>query len=711
MVKLSDHNWDVRYSSATHNLIEDFFVPALSSSRYYYRIAAFFSSTSIAAAARGISAFIENGEKMYLIVGSQLSEEDVVAIEKGLANIDDVLHKKWEECKHDFDKDIIRKRFELLAWLVANGKLEIRIGINKDEMGNYLPSEKSLFHEKILIFEDYDGNMIQLDGSINETWNAWKMNRESFCVHRSWTKGEEKFIETAKSDFDRIWGNVDRTSEVLNLPEAIEKDLISLRPKSLPNPHDEMDFDMSDLTLSLKNNSRHLRNYQEEAIKAWIDNDHIGILEMATGTGKTFTAMSAIKSLDVESKVLLIVVPQKELANQWLEECEKTFEDIQKIILPCHSGTGWKKDISRTLRQAKKEKKLCILIVVINTLRNKEFLSKISSFLEDSYLIIDEVHEIGSTENRKVLQQLEKINYRLGLSATPDRLWDDEGNKAIQEYFKGPPIFVWDMKKAISPPEGYDSCLCPYKYYLHDCSLTMGELERYEELSLKLKQLIAIKTKGGLVQLKDIDNDSSITKLLTQRADIIKECENKSLVLKNILKHQSGPLNKCLVYCNDKEHMDKVSSTIFEMGFNCLKFYGDLDIDVREAIFEQFEKGSVQFLVAIKCLDQGIDLPFCDSAIILASSRNPREYIQRRGRVLRLHMNKEFAIIHDILVFPYPVNDLKSGKKKLNDYEATMLENQLERIRIFMENAQNSAENLLKRIYYGDIIIDSKEEV
>ncbi|MDG6245049.1 MAG: phospholipase D-like domain-containing protein, partial [Methanolobus sp.] len=189
---LRDHPWSIRYSSGTHDLVEDFFIPALSRSRFYYRIAAFFSSTSLAVAARGISAFVDRGEKMYLIVGAQLSNEDVVAIEKGLKNIDEVLHKKWEECKADFENDLIKKRFELLAWLIANGKLEIKIGINKDENGRYLPFHISLFHEKVLIFEDHEGNMIQLDGSINETGQAWNSNRESFCVHRSWIEGEEK---------------------------------------------------------------------------------------------------------------------------------------------------------------------------------------------------------------------------------------------------------------------------------------------------------------------------------------------------------------------------------------------------------------------------------------------------------------------------------------------------------------------------------------
>ncbi|ABE52443.1 DEAD/DEAH box helicase family protein [Methanococcoides burtonii] len=726
---LLDFSWSTRYSSATHDLIQDFFVPALSRSRYYYRIAGFFSSTAIAAAARGISAFVENGEKMYLIIGSQLSQEDVDAINTGTKKIDATLYEKWDVCKEDFENNVVKKRFELLAWLIANDKLEIKIGVNKDKNGNYLSSEDSLFHEKVLIFEDYDGNRIQIDGSINETGKAWRENRESFCVHRSWEKGHKEFINSAMDDFNKIWSNQDNTSEVMDLPIALKKDLISIRPKNVPNPHDEIDFTYEELNAKYDEGSSYggcsfhestdacdqstkksLRNYQEEAIQAWVDNEYRGILEMATGTGKTFTALNAIKQLDLKSKLLLIGVPQRELANQWTEECKSVFGDVPNRMILCYSNTGWKMNIEREIRQSKREKALCIIIVVFGTMRGNEFVSKIGNLLrENMYLIIDEVHEIGSSENRKILSQFTDIKYRLGLSATPERAWDEEGNSAIQEYFGKEPIFVWDMEKAIRPPDGYEPCLCQYKYHLHDCSLTGDELDRYEELSEKIKKQIAIKTNGGHIDIQNIENGTYLQILLNQRADIIKECKDKFRVLKEILVEESDSLNKCLVYCNDKDHMNEVAEMIEREGFKCRKFYGDLNPKNKEHVFDSFKNGDLQFLVAIKCLDQGIDIPVCNSAIILTSSRNPREYIQRRGRILRLHKNKEFAIVHDMFVFPRPVDELKSGKSKLSDYEITLIKNQLQRISIFMDNAINGAENMIKKLEYGDIIIDSME--
>ncbi len=703
MESLKEYNWDTRYSSATHNLIEDFFIPALARSKSYYRIAGYFSSTSIAAALRGVSAFVKNGEKMYLVIGSELTQADADAINKGIVEMKDYLEQKWDECIKDLSNDIIRNRFEALSWLIANNKLEIRIGVNKDSKGNYLSADVSKFHEKILIFEDYDGNRIQIDGSINETWKAWKENRESFCVHKSWIDGNEIFIETAKKNFDKVWLNLDDTCEVMDLPEAIKKKILSIIPKNKPSVEDEIDF-LEDIE---EPEEKNLRKYQEEAIQSWTNHNYIGILEMATGTGKTFTALSAIKRLNLESKLLLIGVPQKELASQWVYVCESVLKKVNKRIIPCFSDTNWKDNLQREIRQSQRENSLCIIISVFNTMRTQQFLKKIVPNIDKTYLIVDEVHEIGSSENRKILPVLSGIKYRLGLSATPNRLWDDEGNEALSNFFNGNPIFKWDMEKAIHPPEGYEPCLCEYKYYIHECNLNKEELENYENLSKKISRRIASLFKGGKKDFSKVNNDNSLNLLMFKRAEIIKKCENKSKILDNILTNYLDDLKKCLIYCNDKNHMEEVSKQILSEGFQCRKFFGEMDSEERERVFNSFEKEDVRFLVAIKCLDQGIDLPICNSAIILASSKNPREYVQRRGRILRLHDEKPFSIVHDILVLPYPLEDLKSGKKTLYDFEANILKNQIERLKIFAENSLNSSENYLKILDFGNIITQS----
>ncbi len=663
---------------------------------------------AIAAAFRGISSFVENGEKMFLIVGSELTADDVNAINKGILKVDEILTRKWEDCFKDFNNDIIKKRFELLSWLIANDKLEIRIGINKDESGRYLTANEAIFHEKILIFEDYDKSQIQVDGSINETWRAWRKNRESFCVHKSWVEGNDIFIKTAKAEFDKVWLSKDPTCEAVELPDAVKNRLLSITPAHKPEIEDEVDFSFEEFEEE-ESKTVTLRRYQLEAITAWNDNNHIGVLEMATGTGKTVTALCAIKNLPLKGRMLIIGVPQKELAAQWETQCESVFIDTPKQIIPCHSDTDWKSNLSREIRQCIRNESLGIIIAVFNTMRSAKFQDIIKNIIGDAYLILDEVHELGSFENRKMFHMFDNVKYRLGLSATPSRVWDSEGDEAIQKFFGGKPIFVWDMDKAINPPEGYERCLCPYKYHLHECSLIDDESAKYEELSNRINRKIATLMSQGK-KISSIDDEPALKMLLFERANLIKECLGKDEILSDILEKKDNELLKCLVYCNDEKHMDKASSIISGKGLSCRKFFGQMDEDERERVFDSFTNSDVQFLVAIKILDQGIDLPICNSAIILSSSQNPREYVQRRGRILRLHKSKEYAIVHDIIVFPKKYADLKTGKVKLEVYEANLLKTQIKRMDIFMENSLNKAENFLKKLEYGDIITNSLKE-
>ncbi len=715
MKRLRDYSWKPRYSGRRDDLINDFYVPALERSRFYYRSAGYFRSSAIAVAFRGISAFIENGEKMFFIVGASLTEKDTEALNRGHVGIDEVLYKKWEECKSDFDSNLIMKRFQLLSWLIANDKLKFRIAINKDGKGRYLSSDKSYYHPKILIFEDYEGDKIQLDGSINETMKAWINNRENFAVHKSWIVEDNKYVKDAQDEFDELWRKHDPQTEIVDIPEAIKKDLITFAPSKRPQKDFDVDFSEENIMKIIRREGKKdLRKYQKEAIDALHKNNFVGILEMATGTGKTFTALKAVSQLELKSKFLFICVPQKELAEQWKEECQGIFRNIKHDIILCYSDNpSWKNALPRFIRKIKRENKLGIIIVLLPTLRGNSkqnyFIEETNSVYDDSYLIIDEVHEAGSYENRKIFPKLEKIKVRIGLSATPNRVWDNEGNEAITSFFDGEKIFSWDMKKAINPPEGYEPCLCKYLYHLFEAHLNETELKRYEGLSKQISKKIAMLTQGGKVSIKHISDEKSLTLLLNKRAEIIKTCEDKFRVLKNIIDKYPQELSKCLIYCNDKKHMGKTSKILWKKGLSSRQYDGDIKGEQRRKILDNFKKSNLRFIVAIKCLDQGIDIKSCNSAILLTSSKNPREYIQRRGRVLRLHESKDFAHIFDILVLPYPIDGLISGKVGLYEYEYNLFINQLERIKLFIENSENYDENYLNLLKYEDIKVIKNE--
>lgn len=712
---LKDVEWNYRYSGRNDDLINDFYIPALSKSKYYYRVAGYFRSSALIAAFRGVNAFVESGHKMFFIVGAELTKEDIESIQRGEVQVEDIIFKNWETCKDELKKNNYNSRLDLLAWLVAHDKLEIRIGLNKDKEGNLLRAKESAFHSKILIFEDEQGNKIQLDGSINETWRAWKENRENFCVHKSWVSDQIQYIETAMDEFNILWKRLDNSAEVMPLPEAIRRELIDMVPKHRPEIKDELEFIdkvTKDMIGGVLKENKSLRKYQQEAIDSWKENGFNGILEMATGTGKTFTAIKSFTLLGNDFNLLLVGVPQKELAKQWNIECNNIISRDDKRILECHSDSkGWKDKISRILRQGKREKSLVVLICVYDTMRTKIFQESIKEYVDEkTVMIFDEVHELGSKENRKLLDYFSGSMYRLGLSATPERAWDKKGNDSIKSFFGKTPIFVWDMKKAINPPKGYPKSLSDYKYYIHNASLDEEELLEYEELSRSIRKRVAILTKGGKIPFTLVMDDPLLKKMLLDRAKIQKKCKNKNDVLKYILKNHISELKKCLIYCNDKDHMDEVIRIITKMGLKCLKFFGEMNSEERDNVFYKFAKQDVQFLVAIKCLDQGIDIPIVDSAIILTSSRNPREYVQRRGRILRLHEDKDFSVLHDIFVFPHPFEELKKGLHKLYDFEVSLLENQIERIKIFTENSLNRAENLLSLLDYGKVVeVSSKQ--
>jgi len=355
---------------------------------------------------------------------------------------------------------------------------------------------------------------------------------------------------------------------------------------------------------------------------------------------------------------------------------------------------------------SKDGEKTLFVIAVKNSFLNDIFTSIIDEHHEDIVIIVDEVHEHGANEYRKRLKLLSKIKYRLGLSATPLRLWDNEGNAAIREAFGEESVFVWGIDKAINPPDGYTRCLSKYNYYIFNSVLNDDELEMYEELSLKISKRYAIISNNGKNKV-DMNEDPSLVGLLRKRAQIIKECQNNERVLLDIINEYDTVMKKCIVYCNNKNQLDRISRSIESNGYKCRKYYGNLNDRQREEIFYQFEKSEVKYIVAIKCLDQGVDLPFADSAIILASSKNPREYVQRRGRILRLHKDKDIANIFDVLVLPASFDDLYSGKVTLEEFEVRLLEKQIERLKIFSDNSDNYSENYLRIMKYGDIIVNN----
>lgn len=628
------------YDSTKDDVLTSFYIPVLSNAKEYCRLCGFFSSSSLAVAAKGISKLVENDGKMKIVTSPKLTKEDVEAIVQGHKQKESVIEEKLLTELSNFESEIIRDHVKALAWMVANGKLEIKIIVPKTSEGVPLDSEsitkKGMFHQKVGILKDSEGNIISFSGSINETATAWLENIEEFKVFRSWIRGELPYLSSDLEKFRKYWLG-GKEIEVLSVPSAVERKMIEIAPK-----------DVSELKLvekirenvQLKAIKRfELRDYQKEAMESWFSNDCKGILEIATGLGKTFVAIKCIEELLRKRGRLAVVitVPTVHLINQWKEELEKFGYGGVKIF---GSFSQWKQKIMNEIDDFNLGyTSLLVFITTHDTFHSTNFINAISS-LKEIFLIADEVHGLGSSERCKGL--LEIYKYRLGLSATPKRWFDEVGTKIIEDFF-GKVVYEYTLKDAIR-----DGWLSPYEYYPILVELNDDELARYIKLSKKIAKLYHSSKNGK-------EKEGAITKFSIRRRSILKNAQQKLAKFEEVISQLSKKreLHHCLVYCSSDNPQQLRDAQRILNKYDILqhKFTAAESAKEREDILKSFEEGKYQALVAMKCLDEGVDVPPAYIAIILASTTNPREFIQRRGRILRKVTGK-IAKIYDFIVVP-----------------------------------------------------------
>jgi len=689
-----------RYTSQDDTL-NDFLVPVIANSKYYYRASGYFSSSILAAAARGLVYFIRNGEKMYLITGVLLSQKDVEAINTGLTTPPEIIEQKLlkELEKTDFEDVIIKKRLEVLAWLVSQGKLEIKLAIPvESEKIKSSPTGEAIWHSKFAIFEDFYGNKLHIEGSINETAKGWIDNAESFSVHRSWIEGERGYILSAEEEFWVTWNNTHKKVRTYTIPDAVKQKLVRIAPKEIKEIVDPEEV------LRKRSSSKKvikLWPHQEEAIQAWYNNGRKGILSMATGSGKTLTALFAIKRLPEDSFVVLLV-PTRELVTQWVKEIKWIFPESPMIICS-GQNLNWKSTLKEFILAYQRKRNKKFIISTMRSASSDIFIETINQKLGEKYvLIVDEVHRLGAKKSRGIMKDLNPALGRLGLSATPTRIWDDVGTDMIMKYFGGI-IYEYSLKDAIR-----DGRIVPYEYHIEIVPLTEEELYEYKDISRRIyrkyKSILAkyklpenTPLKEILARLEDKTEVKTIQSLLLKRANIIKKAENKIQKTIEILEKEGDKLGRCLIYCQDTEQLEFLAKEMSRRGYKFLKYLGVHEKEKKANHLRLFREGVVRFLLSIRCLDEGIDIPASDSAVVLASSTSPREFIQRRGRVLRKAPNKEKAIIYDLFVFPYD----ETYNYDIEPTEIEIFEKELNRSLVFLESAIDSEDTLIKllRLY------------
>jgi superfamily II DNA or RNA helicase len=703
--------WKLRYSSDLDNLVQDFFTPALAAAKFYDRVVGYFRLSALAEVGRSLEPFYTSGKKMRLVASVELSQTEIDAIQNGLnlrAAREQALERFIDQAtqnknqRPDFGDPI-----GLLTGMLEEGLLDIYLSPGRIDGG------PALYHEKIGVIEDHDGNFVTFEGSPNETGAALGLgkNIESFPIHRSWIEGEAPHALAAREAVDGLFSTPPRRNvEVLRFPEAIAESVIKIYPPQLPRNYrlkrpksssvrnsDAEGVNLEKITPSIPGGFS-LHNYQSDAVRGWLDNNGRGRFEMATGTGKTVTALAAAVQTaeqcerNGESLLIVVCVPDGPLVEQWSEEADKFgFKPVTS------QQSGWRKKFSNELLLLKHQSKACGFVVVTfdSALADKKhFLSSVEkhqSGVENSrarvMLIADEAHGLGSESRKNLL--LERYDYRLALTATFSRHFDEEGTDLLLKYFEGHRTVV-----SISDAINKYGTLVPYRYHPIFVELTEEENKHYEKLSLEIAKMYAMKEGSTWLDFED-----RAFKKLLERAEILKHAEGKVRAFEELLE-KLEQTKYMLVYAaegtaplaKDVRQDDALLSVLEEAGVRAERFNGDLPHAARMHLQKELNEGNCDCLVAMKCLDEGIDIPEARIAFFLASTTNPRQYVQRRGRVLRKSKNslsnKDNADLYDFIVTP---PRLRSSGKRF-EIERKIVSRELLRALELAETSMNSGQ-------------------
>jgi DNA phosphorothioation system restriction enzyme len=679
--QLSDLHLDITYRSDSGNVVTDFYVPCLLRSTLYLRAAGYFTSQGLSLAAKGLARLIKTGGKVRLVVSPFLSDEDVEAITRGYSSREDVLRGAARKALEDDADQLVRDRLSALAWLISSGSLDIKLAFRVDATTGRLG--RGLYHEKIGLFGDEANNHVAFTGSQNETTGGLVDNFESIDVFCSW-KDPDGRVQRKLEAFNRLWSNHTKGLSVIDFNEVSREVLERFKGEVPPGTDPE---EPTGLTVgSLKANRPHLpntialRDYQETAIKSWFQNNGTGILEMATGTGKTIVALGIATSLytKINLQALIVICPYKHLVTQWRRECERF--GIEPL-LAYETRTRWYDDLTHRLSSLHTNPDSFLCVLTTNaTFASDSFQQRVKYFPDKTLIVADEVHNLGASRLSEVLP--DGIRLRLGLSATPERWFDPHGTAKLISYFG----------KILEPRLGIREAirlkaLVPYRYYPILVALTHEETAEYLDLSARIARVAGLN--------RDPD-DPVLTALLMQRARLIGTAANKLTALRQFAQQRPNG-SQMLFYCGDgsveseadqliRRQVDEVTRILgSEIGLRVGVYVAETELDERDQLRADLESGRLQGLVAIRCLDEGVDIPAVRTAVILASSTNPRQFVQRRGRVLRRHPGKDDAEIYDMIVVP-------PKEAQTTESERTLLRKELTRFAEFADIALNAGE-------------------
>lgn len=695
------------YTSEADDIYSDFFLPALRQTVIYQRAVGFFSVGVLLNTPAAMSTLVDNEGRIELIFAKLVAPEDFEAIQAGAA-------MPWApEDLPDFRAliaanggSLLEYRIRVLAWLFSSGRLEMKVAVRP----------KGMFHQKIGLLTDRLGDVVSFGGSMNETMSALdpRFNSEEISVFRSWNEGQKAFVQNHAANFARLWsGETGSTTIICALPEAIEQGLNfvmeqfegspttkeeSSRVTAFFEKHAAGGNSRPIVPKTLRGAPFELREHQREALRAWSSNGYNGILELATGAGKTMTAIyAATKTAEANEGIALIVaVPYQDLADQWCEELQ--LFNIHAIR--CYgSRAEWEPVVQAYLRRNRDQQREFIAVVVVNKTLKTEHFQTFAKQLDSGrlFFIGDECHHHGSSSY--VNKLLPGTKFRIGLSATPFHYLDDDANHRLCDIYDRS-VFQYTLADAVR-----DKVLTPYEYHPVPVMLTPNEAQNYLDLSDQIARAFPA-AKGDMAG----PTGQKLKSLLMRRARLIGAAKNKMTELGRLLdQHRVSPYS--LFYCSDgrtlgdsdddddeHDHLGPapaevkqrhaVAQALIRRGVRVSPFTSDENRWQRREILRKFKEGETEAMVAIRCLDEGIDVPACRTAYLIASSRNPRQFIQRRGRILRRAQGKDSATIYDFIVV------LPEDNVPDQNLAVDFLRNELGRVADFARNSLYPASSI-----------------
>ena len=711
MLKNCDWSTDRDYKTGSENEPLQFYLDGLANSNEFSLLLGYFSSSAINLLSVGFATFISNGGKMKMVINHLLSSKDKEAVERAngeplnrVFDLTDVvsLGRVLDEYDTHF--------FECLAYLISEKRIEIKVIKPKNGKG--------IAHYKSGVFTD-GKDSVGYVASCNFTLYGLSENLEELEAFLSWENGRSnKLIKKQIRLIDDYFSEADEDVDYISVSEieVVLKDKFGkkdinellvqeehlLNSKRSLNSNPKLKITLNKLhgnIAEIKRSPRFPysdgpRLYQEDAYSKWVENNYKGIFAMATGTGKTITSLNCLLNefTKTGNYKAIITVPTIALVEQWKAECLKfNF----KNIITVSSKENWDKNLAFFNAASKVIETSYIVIITYASFPRPKFQSYFSQLPIDTILIADETHNLGSPRLLKMLPNIH-LERRIGLSATPDRKFDELGNQVIQEFFNDKPPYIvsYSMEEALNL-----GWLCKYMYYPHIVRLTEQEMLKYRELSLQLLRMGLFEKETG-----NFRSTPEIEMKLLERKRIIHKAFNKLEALKTILRSEFDTrknLKYTLIYVPEgvesnfegsdfivetedenrliNEYTRAVSQT--DMSLMVKQFTSNSKN--RGEILKSFEEGNIHVLTSMKCLDEGVDVPRAELAIFCASTGNPRQFIQRRGRVLRLHVDKVHATIHDLVVVP------EISTESTFEMERGLVKKELERVVDFANLAMN----------------------